>query len=672
MILELIADNKDAMRAIEELTKQVDKFKEKTEKDNSSIKKSWDSLVVSWNQGAELLRKVFDKIKQAFNFAKQFEDYKEGMNKLSRSTGQNADEIIKKLKETSRGMISNNDLLLASNKSVALGVTNNVDTMSKLLLIAEEKAKGVGTSTQNAFQLMVEGIGKGRTMMLESLGIMTDGWQAEAKAKGVSYNAQFLLNKVLEDGSGILKDAGNNALSGADKMQKLIARIENFKLKIGELFASLILPFLDVIDWIEKYIAHVNKASEETKKSKMTTVWTDIKMAVKDALEYLQNNWKKILNIILLEIEVFGLRAAKLWGSAVDPIIKAYEFVGRKIKLIDDDTHFSIKNNMDKLLVDKQKQLDALLGLEKKSAEMTLKQGTGSNNIFDIENQKVAELKKINDDYYQYIGDLQNQAIMKETADYERAVESLRLMLENKIISQEEYNLRLEELDALNKENLLIAEKENTNFRMQLQQNAFDFYGMKYEELTAKQRAEVIKVTQDQNKLWTDIKTTVKSATESIATEYSNGIGKMIVSGEIFHKSFGNFLSDLITKIAEMTVAMLAFKAIMAGLNFFGGGLLGLLGFAEGTKSAPGGLAWVGERGKELMYVPHGAKIIPHHKLGFNTPNHYADGSGSVDNSVMNRNVIIENLNINTNNANDLISQLEQLSGNMNSRLFRR
>jgi hypothetical protein len=36
---------------------------------------------------------------------------------------------------------------------------------------------------------------------------------------------------------------------------------------------------------------------------------------------------------------------------------------------------------------------------------------------------------------------------------------------------------------------------------------------------------------------------------------------------------------------------------------------------AMGTDNAPGGLSWVGERGPELMNVPHGAQIIPNHNL---------------------------------------------------------
>lgn len=37
-------------------------------------------------------------------------------------------------------------------------------------------------------------------------------------------------------------------------------------------------------------------------------------------------------------------------------------------------------------------------------------------------------------------------------------------------------------------------------------------------------------------------------------------------------------------------------------------------GFAEGTNSAPGGVAMVGERGRELVNLPRGAQVIPNHR----------------------------------------------------------
>lgn len=44
--------------------------------------------------------------------------------------------------------------------------------------------------------------------------------------------------------------------------------------------------------------------------------------------------------------------------------------------------------------------------------------------------------------------------------------------------------------------------------------------------------------------------------------------------------------------------------------------------FAEGTDSAPGGMAWVGEKGPEIVNLPRGAQVIPNHAL-----RRYADGT---------------------------------------------
>ena len=54
--------------------------------------------------------------------------------------------------------------------------------------------------------------------------------------------------------------------------------------------------------------------------------------------------------------------------------------------------------------------------------------------------------------------------------------------------------------------------------------------------------------------------------------------------------------------------------------DFIGG--LNIPGFANGTNFAPGGLAWVGERGRELVNLPRGSEVIPNNKLpGVGTTN---------------------------------------------------
>lgn len=49
-------------------------------------------------------------------------------------------------------------------------------------------------------------------------------------------------------------------------------------------------------------------------------------------------------------------------------------------------------------------------------------------------------------------------------------------------------------------------------------------------------------------------------------------------------------------------------------LSFFTS-IFGLFGFADGTEHAPGGWAWAGERGPELINFPRGSRVVPNHKL---------------------------------------------------------
>lgn len=51
------------------------------------------------------------------------------------------------------------------------------------------------------------------------------------------------------------------------------------------------------------------------------------------------------------------------------------------------------------------------------------------------------------------------------------------------------------------------------------------------------------------------------------------------------------------------------------GLQFGRGAHSRIPGYANGTNFAPGGLAWVGERGRELVNLPRGSQVVPNHDL---------------------------------------------------------
>lgn len=90
-----------------------------------------------------------------------------------------------------------------------------------------------------------------------------------------------------------------------------------------------------------------------------------------------------------------------------------------------------------------------------------------------------------------------------------------------------------------------------------------------------------------------------------------------------FDKGVKGMLHGFVTALQRMVAEAAAahiFDAIggMSG----SGGFLGAVGsffsgaFANGTSSAPGGMALVGERGPELVNLPRGSQVIPNDKIG--------------------------------------------------------
>ena len=89
------------------------------------------------------------------------------------------------------------------------------------------------------------------------------------------------------------------------------------------------------------------------------------------------------------------------------------------------------------------------------------------------------------------------------------------------------------------------------------------------------------------------------------------------------NEAMDRFLSTLIEAAAQ---AAILGEGPLAGLfsGFRGGGFkanttlgsfLGLPSYANGTNDHPGGLAWVGERGRELVNMPTGSQVIPNHNI---------------------------------------------------------
>lgn len=115
-------------------------------------------------------------------------------------------------------------------------------------------------------------------------------------------------------------------------------------------------------------------------------------------------------------------------------------------------------------------------------------------------------------------------------------------------------------------------------------------------------QAEELRSAQEQSAFWSD-------ALYGVFTD-------LVPAVETGNKALDNFLNKLIE--VGLQAALLGKGPFGSGGGGLIGGLLrgiGIPGFANGTNSAPGGLAWVGERGPELVNLPRGSQVIPNHRI---------------------------------------------------------
>jgi len=114
----------------------------------------------------------------------------------------------------------------------------------------------------------------------------------------------------------------------------------------------------------------------------------------------------------------------------------------------------------------------------------------------------------------------------------------------------------------------------------------------------------------------------LKETTQEVRETFKSAFVGLVTGATKFKAA----LSEVLGKLAEMAASR-AFDMLFgggrtggsrgrSGGGLFGGlfrGILGSIipGFATGTSNAPGGLAMVGERGRELVNLPRGAQVIP-------------------------------------------------------------
>jgi len=177
-------------------------------------------------------------------------DTRKGFNELAQDAGTSGTALLNALKAGSAGAINNQQLMLAANRAMMLGVADSADEMSALMAVAANRGKKLGMDTQSAFNDLVTGLGRASPEILDNLAIMIDSKQVyeeyaisigkSASALTDAEKKQALDNSVVAEGLRLMAEQSSTTESAAASFERMDAAIQNSKSALGELFAPAV------------------------------------------------------------------------------------------------------------------------------------------------------------------------------------------------------------------------------------------------------------------------------------------------------------------------------------------------------------------------------------------------------------------------------------------------
>ena len=140
--------------------------------------------IISLNQGLDLFSKGISIAKTAFSsFAaviergQQFTELNNSFNAITKSVGVLSSEYLPKLQTATTGIISNMDLMRASNQALQSGLTP--EQFLKLASAADALGDTIGESTVNELNKLITAASTGNERFLKQEGILINNKKAE-------------------------------------------------------------------------------------------------------------------------------------------------------------------------------------------------------------------------------------------------------------------------------------------------------------------------------------------------------------------------------------------------------------------------------------------------------------------------------------------------------------
>lgn len=272
-------------KTVEITVQATDKASKTLDNVSKSSKKLEDALKsvkkYSWIAMTALAWVTTYAVKQAV----ELEPVKKSFDQLTASVWQNSNEMLKALKEASKGAVSEYDLMLSANRSLKLWVASNTEDMTDLMKIARLYGQQMGQDVTQSFNDIVTWLWRWSPMILDNLWIIIDSEKAYEEYAEKIWKAsneltkqektQALVNATLEEWRKKLEEYGEPAQTMGERIQALKNSFQEMATRVGEALVPVLEKVMEkltpIIEKVSNWIAENPELA-----SKILLIWTAI------------------------------------------------------------------------------------------------------------------------------------------------------------------------------------------------------------------------------------------------------------------------------------------------------------------------------------------------------------------------------------------------------------
>ena len=313
------------VREAEERLKDLDTELKNTKKllkdANSNTSVLWQAFSKLWRNIKSLFllqtaKRLIDTTRKAFSQAVdemlewglRMEAVSEQFDYLAQRWGMNAIQLRNSLREASRGMVADTDLMKSANTAMMLWVGQNMEMMTNLMKIAQVRGAEMSETTTKAFDDIVRWIWRLSPMILDNLWIiinLKDAYSEYASKIGKSSDEltkaekqMAVYNEILKKSKSELNARWRDNLSVADKINQLKIKAINALDTVWGAFFRWIEPMIDWLNRIlDKSVEVADDVSSEMD-SATNNIWVSISTMVENVRDSVSEWVSRIRNTL--------------------------------------------------------------------------------------------------------------------------------------------------------------------------------------------------------------------------------------------------------------------------------------------------------------------------------------------------------------------------------------